>query len=609
MTLLSTIVCLLCSLVASINSSGAAPVAYCTGNSCAASAHAPRANSPRVTLALGTVQGTSLDYSAERFTLSYAQPPVGQLRFASPQPPTAFNASVYDASQLPKACMQQPDERYGISADNVSEDCLYLNVYRPSRPSSTTSKLPVIVWVHGGSFSSGASTAPGLDGSWLASQNNIIVVTIQYRLGMFGFFSPSAFTDGSADTSSNGKIQGNQGVRDAIQALRFVHDNMASFGGDPNRITLAGQSSGAHLIRSLLNARSASWLFQQVILHSDPANFGTQTAQTSEQVSDFALQQTGCSDLDCLRSMSANDVLGASTAAVQAGRDIDPSVALTEVWRPFIDSLTGTAFEENPSDALSRAKPIIFTNVENEGGSAVGSLLLPTGAEAQRAQLRSYPISLTRQQLLDQMFNNGRASTLSNASQYAIDSNTSAYPSPAQVQLYSQSKDGLRRNLETVLTQGMFVCPTWNNAQRYAPGTPAYVALFQQGVQYPSNAANDYCSADRRVCHEDDIQLVFVDPSKLTDATKQSVVKEVQDRWVAFVRSGNPNTVTYGGWSTVDADQQTASVLRLGANSASASASSASSSAVDHVALQTGQYAGCGQIWGSQVKFDWQLYG
>ena len=563
--------------------------------------------------------------------------------------------------------MQEPNPAYGISQDGVSEDCLYLNVYRPNPSAGKGGKLPVLVWVHGGSFVSGSASAPGLDGGWLSSQYGVVVVTVQYRLGMFGFLSgdglmdhvskrgesaqvrytginttqgqqnpqpgqdakglynrinnpqgmretnpkPSIFprynrintTQGSqkrSDPTIN--ISGNQGLQDLILALQFLQSNIASFSCNPSSITLAGQSSGAHLIRSLLNSPSATSLFHKAILHSDPANFGTQTLTTSNLVSSYALSQTSCSDLTCLRNMSAGEVLSASTASVQAGPGIDVSVASAEVWRPYIGELTGAAFEEDPGKNEIGGKPIIFTNVENEGGSVVGNMLLPSGVGAESAQLRAYPVTLSREQLLEQMFNGNRAPTLNSAPQYAMNSTTSAYPQPAQVQIFSNASDGFRRNLETILTQGMFTCPTWNNALRYAAKAPVYVGLFEKGITYPSNQGNDYC-AGGRVCHEDDIQLVFSDPNKV-DGQKKAVVKEVQARWVNFMRNGNPNGGGYGGWNSVGTNKGTAQVLRLGVDGGKGKGSM-----LDTISLQTGQYAGCGQVWGSQVKYDWQLYG
>ncbi len=261
--------------------------------------------------------------------------------------------------------------------------------------------------------------------------------------------------------------------------------------------------------------------------------------------------------------MSANDLLEASDTAVQAGQAIDPSVAVSEVWRPFIGSLTGPPLETNPatSAAAVAGKQVMFTNVENEGGSAIGSLLLSTGSNATSATLRAYPLTLTRAELLDQMFNDNRSFALSSAVQYGLStSNTSAYPTPAQVQLYAKVDDSLRRNLETILTQGMFVCPSWNNALRYPE---AYVALFERGITHPSNAGIDYC-ADK-VCHEDDILLFFSDPATVASSVR-ATVKEVQARWVAFVRSGNPNTGSYGGWGSVGPKGESkATVLRIGA--------------------------------------------
>lgn len=609
MTWTCSFLCTLCSFLTCVSFCDASPVlATCPSNKCHATS-----NPLQVDLPLGSVIGTNTAYSAQRFTLPYALPPTGEGRFASPQSltPSVLQSGTdgvpYDATHMPKACVQQPDARYGIEEDGVSEDCLYLNIYRASPAGhSGAGTQPVLVWVHGGSFVSGSSTAPGLDGSFLAAQNNVLVVTIQYRLGMFGFFSPSQFIDESASPAQTDKLNGNQGIRDAILALQFIRDNIAYFGGDPNSITLAGQSSGAHLIRALLDSDSAVSLFHRAVLHSDPANIGTQTLATSELVSQYALSQTNCTDLACLRAMSAQDVLEASTQTAQAGQSIDGAVSAAEVWRPFIGTLTGPPFEVNPSGALG-GKPIIFTNVENEGGSAVGDLLMPTAPGATTAELRAYPVSLTREQLLEQMFNDNRASVLSSAQQYGMNSSsTSSYPSPDQAQPFSIAEDGLRQNLERILTQGMFTCATWDNAQRYSSTAEVYVGLFEKGIQYASNQGNDYCSVGGRVCHEDDIELVFTDSDKVETATAR-VVKEVQARWVAFMRTGSPNSPTYNGWSSVGASKQAAKVLRLGVYVDESS--SRGESLLDTISLQAGQYSGCGQVWASEVQFDWQLYG
>ncbi len=135
MSLVGSLICLVCSFITCMNSCGAAPVPACPGNDCVIYANRPSnpaGNPLLVSLSIGAVLGTTTDYAAQRFTLPYALPPVGPLRFASPQPLTSFNASTYNAAKLPKACMQQPESRYGTSDDSISEDCLYLNIYRPS---------------------------------------------------------------------------------------------------------------------------------------------------------------------------------------------------------------------------------------------------------------------------------------------------------------------------------------------------------------------------------------------------------------------------------------------------------------------------------------------
>jgi para-nitrobenzyl esterase len=199
--------------------------------------------------AFGVVQAGIASFKG----LPYASPPIGSLRWRAPQPPAA-RPEILTADQYGPACLQPPipgePER-----DRVSEDCLTVNVFRPFE---VNTPLPVMVWIHGGSFVTGAGGDPLYDGSRLA-QEGVIVVTFNYRLGPLGWFAHPAL----AQDGSDGAIA-NYGMMDQIAALRWVRDNIGAFGGDPNNVTLFGGSS----VAMLMLCGASSGLFQKAIIQS-----------------------------------------------------------------------------------------------------------------------------------------------------------------------------------------------------------------------------------------------------------------------------------------------------------------------------------------------------
>jgi para-nitrobenzyl esterase len=189
----------------------------------------------------------------------YASPPVGDLRWRAPQPPSAW-PGVRAADRYGPMCLQKynPKDK-GVGGPAVSEDCLTLNVWAPvqrARP------LPVMVWIHGGGFVNGSGTARLYDGSALARQG-VVVVTLNYRLGRFGFFAHPALTR----ETPNGPL-GNYALMDQIAALQWVQRNVAAFGGDPGNLTLFGESAGGIAVNRLMTAPAARGLFEKAIVES-----------------------------------------------------------------------------------------------------------------------------------------------------------------------------------------------------------------------------------------------------------------------------------------------------------------------------------------------------
>ena len=213
--------------------------------------------------------------------IPYAAPPVGPLRWREPQAASAWSG-IREASAPTPGCMQiVAPNRLPWTAEfmhhgTVSEDCLYLNLWTPThRPGE---HLPVLVFIHGGGYTEGSVSVPLYDGAALA-RRKLIVVIINYRLGAFGFLAHPALTQESAHHAS-----GNYGLMDQVAALRWVHANIAAFGGDPDRVAIVGQSAGAMSTYLLTVSPLAKGLFQRAIIESGPgalAAFGIPTGKAS----------------------------------------------------------------------------------------------------------------------------------------------------------------------------------------------------------------------------------------------------------------------------------------------------------------------------------------
>jgi para-nitrobenzyl esterase len=248
--------------------------------------------------------------------IPYAAPPIGGLRWRAPQPVAVWQG-IRPASQFGASCIQsivaerKPWTYEFMTHGQISEDCLYLNVWTPAQ--SARERHPVLVWVHGGANTEGSAAVPVYDGDALAARG-LVVVTINYRLGVFGFLAHPELTGESGYNAS-----GNYALLDLVAALRWVRNNIAAFGGDPNRVTLAGQSAGASITHSLTASPLARGLFQRAIAESGSSvgggpMGGRKLADQEQNGVKFAAAK-GVKSLAELRAMSWQDL----TAPVAGG--------------------------------------------------------------------------------------------------------------------------------------------------------------------------------------------------------------------------------------------------------------------------------------------------
>ncbi len=211
---------------------------------------APPVHARPVRIEGGRVEGTIKGGLRIWQGIPYAAPPVGDLRWRAPQPVVPWRG-VRQTIAFSKACRQTAT---WITLPQ-SEDCLYLNIWAPA--AAKGKKRPVMVWIHGGGYYGGTAAQPLYDGAHMA-RHGVIVVTLNYRLGVFGFFS-------HPDLAAEGKVDGNQGLLDQVAALKWVKRNIAAFGGDPDRVTLFGESAGSESVAILTTSPLARGLFQRAI--------------------------------------------------------------------------------------------------------------------------------------------------------------------------------------------------------------------------------------------------------------------------------------------------------------------------------------------------------
>jgi para-nitrobenzyl esterase len=305
----------------------------------------------------------------------FAASPVGERRWAGPQPAEHWTGA-RAATTFGHSCLQIDSGWNHDAASDMAEDCLYLNVYTPKLDKAA--RLPVMFWIHGGAFTGGSGSQTVYDATSITSRG-VILVTINYRLGVFGFFSSPGL---------NGDIQANFGLADQVAALQWVKTNIAAFGGDPNNVTIFGQSAGGMSVLDLMVSPPAQGLFRRAIVESGA--LWSEQAPTLAETKEAGARFAGDASLSQLRQMSAADLLQKAQGSAARGG-----------YRPAVDGRLLTSSSYSAISRHAEAKtPLLIGNNAREALGRIAEAQLPAelkrryGADADKAAAY-YPAGAT----------------------------------------------------------------------------------------------------------------------------------------------------------------------------------------------------------------------
>ncbi|XP_053171374.1 fatty acyl-CoA hydrolase precursor, medium chain-like isoform X1 [Scomber japonicus] len=453
----------------------------------------------------------------------FAKPPVGPaLRLAAPQPVEGWEG-VRDATQQPPMCIQNKQVLLDMLAvvPDISEDCLYLNIYTPATRAHDA-KLPVMVWIHGGGFGFGSASV--YDGSALAAYQDVVVVLIQYRLGLLGFLS-----------TGDEHISGNFGLLDQVQALRWIQEHIHNFGGDPTSVTVFGESAGGVSVSLLLLSPLSDGLLHQAIAESGTAAMDVIMINDPLPTTQFVANASGCSIestqkiADCMRNLDIDTI-------VTIGQDVKLRFSVT-VDGHFLTRPVAELFQKHELLTVP-----FMTGINNdEGGWFLSNAFAPS----------NWTEGMDREQvvnILSLFFPDPKDAVIR-------DLMVDEYTGTGEDRV--KNRDGYTEMIGDI----MFTIPAIKTANVHRDaGAPVYLYEYQHPPKFLQAKRPSFVGSD----HADEIYTVFgfcftTTHVKLADACpeeEEELSRTVMSYWGNFARTGSPNGHGLVHWPKYGVDEE-----------------------------------------------------
>ena len=447
-----------------------------------------------ITVEGSLLKGTSEDGLTVYRGVAFAAPPVGDLRWRAPQPAVRWNG-VRSADKFAPACMQG-----GTSTSGMSEDCLYLNVWTPAKPA--IDRIPVLVWIYGGGFSAGATSNPTYSGEKLANRG-VVVVSVAYRVGALGFLAHPSLSAESRDG-----VSGNYGLLDMIAGLRWIHKNIAAFGGDPARVTIFGESAGGIAVSMLCASPLAKGLFHGAISQSG-GSFGPprpgglpgenmQRLADAERAGESWAKGAGAASVAELRQLPAEQVLASSRGQRGLG------------W-PIIDGWVIPDDQYKLYETPHYNDTPILVGYNSDEGASFSPPRTPQ-AYVESVHQRYGPFA------------------------------------DALLKLYPSGEMAVAKTVRELTRDVMFGWHTWAWArlQSKTGKSKVFYYFFDQHPEYPAGSPREGQGAG----HGADVPYVFehLNPNRQPAPGDQEISQAIAAYWTNFAKRGDPNGEGLPNW-------------------------------------------------------------
>ncbi|KAH9421440.1 hypothetical protein DERP_010577 [Dermatophagoides pteronyssinus] len=455
-------------------------------------------------------------HSVTRFLgIPYAKPPIGKLRFRRPVPIEKWNQTI-EALQWPNNCHQKPKFLHRYQNKNFVEDCLYLNIWSPNVNVNEENLKPVLIWIHGGALIEGGTSHSLFDLARLSVMTDAITVSINYRLNGFGFFYSDQINE----------IKGNQGLWDQTMALQWINDNIRYFGGNPNSITLMGNSAGSWAVSLHILSPVSRNLFHNAILLSGAANFyATKNPKDFVQKSLDIIRMIGCASED-------DNTITESIVECMEQIEMEKVEELSKIRSLVV--IDGEFLPDHPNNMIKSGNHkkdfnLLVSTVEDEGSF----IFAQTNSSFSSEELSLNDAKSILLQYIDLFVSNHKS----------FDKDTMLKVYFGKFNEFYDDSDLFKKQVGIAFGDLFLTCPTLNFAKQLYESDSSTINVYQWFYKAKLGQLKDLCTKWSGTCHTDELYPLFGKPFEYRQQyhnREREISQEIIDFIKSFIRTGKP---------------------------------------------------------------------